>query len=218
MVYESPVLLYFTVCVSVLQDVLITVVYESPVLLYFTVCVSVLQDVLQWCTSRQFLCILQSVCFCVAGCVTVAHESPVLLLEAAPVVVGAGPEEADLRREPRDDGRTDAQHDQPLVRRGTGRRQCEYLSHTDHKGGISFDKYSADTDMLIHEGTKAGCLCGCQYLIRRALWLIYIARDGLRYGLGFGFLSYAEIGSRDSESESEPLPYLASLEAMAFLG
>ena len=60
--------------------------------------------------------------YCVAGCVTVAHESPVLLLEAAPVVVGAGPEEADLRREPRDDGRTDVQHDQPLVRRGTGRR------------------------------------------------------------------------------------------------
>ena len=55
-----------------------------------------------------------------------ADESPVLLLEAPPVVVGAGPEEADRSREPRDDGRTDAQYDQPLVRRGTGRRQCEY--------------------------------------------------------------------------------------------
>ena len=172
----------------------------------------VFQDVL-YCSGCS---VLYSLCYCVAGCVTVADEPPVLLLETAPVVVGAGPEEADLRREPRDDGRTDAQHDQPLVRRGAGRRQCEYLSHTDHKGGISFDKYSAETDMLIHEGTKAGCLCGCQYLIRRTLWLIYIARHGLRYG--FGFLSYAEIGSRDSESEAEPLPYLASLGAMVFLG
>ena len=40
-------------------------------------------------------------------------------------------------------------------------------------------------------------LTGSQYLIWRAFWLVYIARDGLRYGLGFGFLSYAEIGSRD---------------------
>ena len=33
------------------------------------------------------------------------------------------------------------------------------------------------------------------------LQLIYIARDGLRYQLGFGFLSYTEIGNRDSKSE-----------------
>ena len=31
-----------------------TVAHESPVVLYFTVCVSVLQDVLQWRTSRRF--------------------------------------------------------------------------------------------------------------------------------------------------------------------
>ena len=29
------------------------------------------------------------------------------------------------------------------------------------------------------------------------LWFIYIAGDGLGYGLGIGFLSYTEIGSRD---------------------
>ena len=55
-----------------------------------------------------------------------AHESSVLLLEAAATVVGTGPEESNRRREPRDDGRTDAEHDQPLVRGGSGCRQCEY--------------------------------------------------------------------------------------------
>ena len=34
-------------------------------------------------------------------------------------------------------------------------------------------------------------------LSREILWLIYIAGDGLRHELRFGFLSYTEIGSRD---------------------
>ena len=55
-----------------------------------------------------------------------AHESTVLLLEAAAAAVGAGPEEAYRRSEPRYDRRSDAQHDQSLVRGGAGRRQCEY--------------------------------------------------------------------------------------------
>ena len=34
------------------------------------------------------------------------------------------------------------------------------------------------------------------------LWLIYNSRDGLGYGLGYGFLSYREIGSKDLAFES----------------
>ena len=42
------------------------------------------------------------------------------------------------------------------------------------------------------------------------LWLIYIAEDGLGYGLGIGFLSYTEMGNKD------PSPSLCNVNSFLY--